>query len=54
MFILTFQYFNDYDEVVERTVHGDTKDDVISKAYDYVSKEGYGDIKIISLENMYE
>lgn len=52
MFKLTFQYFNRYDERVERTVHGDTKDAAYSYAYDIALKDGDGDISVVSIYNM--
>jgi hypothetical protein len=52
MFKLTFQYFNRYDDRVERTVHGDTKDHVYSYAYDIALKDGDGDVSTVSLYNM--
>lgn len=52
MFKLTFQYFNRYDDRVERTVHGETKDAAYSYAYDIALKDGDGDVSVVSLYNM--
>lgn len=52
MFKLTFQYFNRYDERMERTVHGKSKDEAYAEAYDIALKDGDGDVSVVSLYNM--
>jgi hypothetical protein len=52
MFKLTFQYFNRFDDRVERTVHGETTDHAYSYAYDIALKDGDGEVSTVSLYNM--
>jgi len=49
MFKLTFQYFNRYDERMERSVHGETKEAAYAAAYDIALKDGDGDVSVVSL-----
>lgn len=52
MFKIIFQYFDRYDDRREMTLHGETKEQAYSNAYNWSLANGDGDISVIALYDM--
>lgn len=52
MFKIIFQYFDRYDDRREMTLHGETKEQAYSKAYNWSLANGDGDISVVALYDM--